>query len=67
MENRVLQFLNKIDVLLGNSRQWSEAEALDYIKDIDAGEGHDQNAIMISAAKKWGLKELMAKIDSMLS
>jgi GTP-binding protein HflX len=57
--------LNKIDALLDNSRQWSEAEALDYMKGID--DGNDENAIMISAAKKWGLKGLIAKISSMLS
>ncbi len=51
--------LNKIDALLDNSRNWSETEALDYLRHL-AGDG--ENTVMISASKKWGLKNLMAML-----
>ena len=49
--------LNKIDLLLPGGRSWEEQEALNYLSDR-----HDvtnENTVLISAAKKWGLTGLL--------
>jgi len=49
--------LNKIDMLLDNSRTWDEAAALDYLS--GRIEAPDNDTVLISATRKWGLTVLM--------
>ncbi len=57
--------LNKIDLLLDDSREWTEEQALSFLSDHPLPEKDD--AVMISAEKKWGLPVLMGKIAAFLS
>ncbi len=57
--------LNKIDIMLDNSREWTEEQALAFLSDHPLPEKDD--AVMISAVKKWGLLALMEKIAVFLS
>lgn len=54
--------LNKIDRLLEPGRDWDETSALKYLADRPTGE----NAVLISATRRWGLDELLARIGQML-
>ena len=56
--------LNKIDRLLDRTKVWTEEEALEFL----SGQGLPENeeAVMISAGKKWGLPELLEKISSVI-
>jgi GTP-binding protein HflX len=56
--------LNKIDLLLDNSRIWDEASALKYLSGQTEA---DENTVLISAAKKWGLDRLLELISRTLS
>jgi GTP-binding protein HflX len=57
--------LNKIDLLLDNSRQWAEKSALDYLSEQCAPA--DENTVLVSAEKGWGLKNLLELIGRVLS
>ncbi|UCD10277.1 MAG: GTPase HflX [Dehalococcoidales bacterium] len=57
--------LNKIDLLLDYDREWKEQEALEYLSGRDLPENED--AVMVSAEKKWGLTGLMEKIGLFLA
>jgi len=56
-----LTALNKIDLMLDDSRPWDENSALEYFaaQDIAAG---DEAIVPVSAAKGWGLSRLMEAI-----
>jgi GTP-binding protein HflX len=56
--------LNKIDLLLDNSRRWDEESALDYLSGQTEA---DVNTVLISAAKGWGLDRLLELISRVLS
>ena len=56
--------LNKIDMLLDNSRQWNEKSALDYLSGQTEA---DENTVLVSAVKKWGLDKLLELISRTLS
>jgi GTP-binding protein HflX len=56
--------LNKIDLLLDDSRQWDEKSALDYLSGQTEA---DENTVLISAVKGWGLKPLLGLIGKVLS
>ena len=58
--------LNKIDLLLDKSRHWDEESALDYLSCRD-DDLVDEKAVLISAAKKWGLTRLLEKISQTLT
>ncbi len=49
--------LNKVDLLLGNNKKWSEEEAMDFLAPKTGGEC--ENMVLISATKGWGLKNLL--------
>jgi GTP-binding protein HflX len=49
--------LNKIDLLLDNSRSWGEEEAIDYLS--QSPWGIQVNTVLVSATKRWGLARLM--------
>jgi GTP-binding protein HflX len=55
--------LNKIDRLLTPDRDWDEASALEYLADRPSGE----NTVLISAIRRWGLDELLARVGKMLA
>jgi GTP-binding protein HflX len=54
--------LNKIDLLLKQSENWDEASALDYL----SGQSRDENTVLISASKRWGLKRLLELVNHTL-
>jgi GTP-binding protein HflX len=56
--------LNKIDLLLDDSRQWDEKSALDFLSGQTEA---DENTVLVSAEKGWGLKPLLELIGRTLS
>ncbi|HEY90489.1 MAG TPA: GTPase HflX [Dehalococcoidia bacterium] len=61
----VITALNKIDRLLDSNRDWDERQALDYF--ATQGESENENAVLISAVRKWGLSRLLEVIGTTLS
>ncbi len=57
--------LNKIDLLLDATKNWNEAEALNYLS--QQGESSGENTVLISAAKGWGLKNLLKSINRVVN
>ena len=57
--------LNKIDALLEDSRHWDENSALKFLAARDLPQADD--AVFVSAEKKWGLDGLMAKISESIA
>jgi len=53
--------LNKIDLLLDNTKTWDEKEALAYL--CQKCEKPDKNTVMVSAVKGWGLDNLLKTIN----
>jgi GTP-binding protein HflX len=57
--------LNKIDLLMDNSRNWDEDSALEYFNTpLVTTEG---STVHISAVKKWGINDLLATIARYLT
>jgi GTP-binding protein HflX len=56
--------LNKIDLLLDDSRQWDEKSALDFLSGQTEA---DENTILVSAVKGWGLTGLLELIGRTLN
>jgi len=56
--------LNKIDLLLDDSKNWDEEAALNYLSDQREA---DENTVLISAIKGWGLSRLLEVISRTLS
>ena len=56
--------LNKIDLLLDNSRSWDEETAISYLSDQTEA---DENSVLISSTKRWGLSKLLELISRTLS
>ena len=56
--------LNKIDLLLDDSRHWDEKSALDYLSGQTKA---DENTVLVSAVKGWGLTGLLELIGRTLS
>ncbi|MBC8429569.1 MAG: GTPase HflX [Dehalococcoidia bacterium] len=65
MDKPRITALNKIDLLLDNSKTWDETAAINYLS--DQCETVDKNTVLISAAKKWGLTELLELINHTLA
>jgi GTP-binding protein HflX len=61
-----LTVLNKIDLLLDQSRQWDEVSALKSISP-DEITGDGTAVVHVSAVKKWGLNNLLATIARYLT
>jgi GTP-binding protein HflX len=53
--------LNKIDMLLDADRDWDEKSAVDYLSSRVGAE--QENTILISAERKWGLAGLLGLIE----
>ena len=63
-DNPRITALNKIDLLLDNSKNWDEASALSYLaRQRDA---FDKNVVLVSSIKKWGLSKLVELISRTL-
>lgn len=56
--------LNKIDLLLPADRRWDEKSALDYF--LSQQEEVSENTVLISAAKGWGLSQLLGLVSQNL-
>jgi GTP-binding protein HflX len=56
--------LNKIDLLLDDSKNWDEEAALNHLSDQREA---DENTVLISAIKGWGLTRLLEVISRTLS
>jgi GTP-binding protein HflX len=56
--------LNKIDLLLKDSRGWDEETALKYLSDQCPA---DENTALVSAARGWGLSKLLELISRTLA
>jgi len=56
--------LNKIDLLLDDSKNWDEEAALNHLSDQREA---DENTVLISAIKGWGLSKLLEVISRTLS
>lgn len=59
--------LNKIDMLLDKNKNWDESAALEYLSQLNIGNlAAVENTLFISAAKKWGLTELLKLIGQII-
>ncbi len=56
--------LNKIDLLLDRDRAWDEEKAIEYLSDERAP--LDENTVLISASKGWGLDRLLELLSNTL-
>ena len=56
--------LNKIDLLVDDEKEWSEKSAVEFLSDSALPE--NENAVMISAGKRWGMADLFKKISQFL-
>ena len=56
--------LNKIDLLLDRDRTWDEEKAIEYLSDERAP--LDENTVLISASKGWGLDRLLELVSHTL-
>jgi len=57
--------LNKIDLLLDDSRAWDEESAINYLSDRD--NVINKSTVLISAEKRWGLGKLLETISRRLA
>jgi GTP-binding protein HflX len=57
--------LSKIDLLLKDSQGWDEETALNYLP--DQGEAADENTVLVSATRGWGLGKLLELISRTLA
>jgi len=65
MEKPRITALNKIDLLLNRGKTWDEESAIDYLS--DRVEVVVTNTVLISAAKRWGLTNLLELISHTLT
>ena len=63
MDKPSVTVLNKIDLLLTDDRAWDEKAAINYLSDKSS----DENTILTSATKKWGLAKLLELISHNLA
>lgn len=59
-----LTALNKIDLMLDKSQLWDEEKALKYL--AEKADSADENTMLVSAVKGWGLAKLKEKISAVL-
>jgi GTP-binding protein HflX len=57
--------LNKIDLLLDDSRKWDEESAINYLSHRSEVAG--ENTVLVSAVKRWGLDKLRDLISQTLA
>lgn len=56
--------LNKIDIMLDNTRKWTEDEALKYFQSVH--QQSEPNTVFVSAARRWGISILLERISQFL-
>jgi GTP-binding protein HflX len=61
-----LTILNKIDLLLDNSREWDEESALASLSPNNLASS-ENDIVLISAVRKWGLNNLLAVVGRYLT
>ncbi len=64
MDKPRITALNKIDLLLDNGKTWDEESAINYLSDRD--DVINENTVLISAEKKWGLTKLLETLSRWL-
>jgi 50S ribosomal subunit-associated GTPase HflX len=64
LEKPRITVLNKIDVALGKDKNWTEAEALQYLTENQPE--INENMFFVSSTKKWGLTVLLTQIGKLL-
>ncbi len=65
MDKPRITALNKIDLLLDNGKTWDEETAINYLSDQRAV--MNENTVLISAEKRWGLTKLLELISRTLT
>jgi GTPase len=65
LEKPRITVLNKIDLALGQDKNWTEAEALQYL--LSNQTEIQANMFFVSATKKWGLTGLLEQINKFLT
>ncbi len=65
MDKPRITALNKIDLLLDDSRKWDEESAIDYLSHRSEVSG--ENTVLVSAVKRWGLNKLRDLISQTLA
>ena len=65
MDKPRITALNKIDLLLDDSRKWDETSAIDYLSHRSEVVG--ENTVLVSAVKRWGLGQLRELISQTLA
>jgi GTPase len=65
----IITVLNKIDLLLDSGKKWTEDEAIEFFKtqEIKKENENNENAVIISATKGWGLKRLLEKVNNVVN
>ncbi|HAS27620.1 MAG TPA: hypothetical protein DCR59_00190, partial [Dehalococcoidia bacterium] len=61
----VITVLNKIDLLLDPQKKWIENEAITFFENQEIEK--EENAVIISAKKGWGLKNLLNKVNEVIN
>jgi len=61
LDKPLITALNKIDLLLDESRKWDEPSALKHLSDYCGPAGED--TVLVSATKRWGLTGLLQLIN----
>ncbi len=65
LENKArITILNKIDLLLDKNEIWDETKALEYLRHMA---GDSPNTLLVSASKKWGLKDLLETLSKVVN
>jgi len=64
MDKPRITALNKIDLLLGDDKTWDEASAISYLS--EQCEVTEENMVLVSATKRWGLTKLLELINQVL-
>ena len=65
MDKPRITALNKIDLLLSADKPWDEKTAINYLSDRCGAV--NENTVLISAEKRWGLTELLGLINRTLT
>ena len=61
----VITVLNKMDLLLDPEKKWTENEAINFFENQEIEK--EENAVIISAKKGWGLKNLLEKVNAVIN
>jgi len=65
MDKPRITALNKIDLLVNSGKSWDEEAAISYLS--DRCDAVNENTVLVSATKKWGLTELLGLISRTLA